>query len=497
MVSRDPTLTDGGYIHAPSRRVQALPPEGAVHRYILTSAQNNTHLFRQGWNNLLALKEHYGARLLVGSFTYDKSSIGAQGAKKGTSKASDRQKDWWDSELEPFLADESIELAPGLVWCGELQVLPTAVDPISGLESYTGRSSSIVPHTKFAVTSIASPKHSGTKFIYTTGTVTLRNYIQKKAGQKAEFHHGYGGLIVEVDSDGAWFVRQLNADSEGVIYDFDLKVDAGKVTSGHRPEALVWGDIHASQLEPTMRALMWGKGGILHTLDPRRQVLHDIFDFRARNHHEQKNFRKLYRKHVRGQLSILAEIAQGYQLLYTAKRAQCCTVIVASNHDEAFDRWLRDTDFRDDLGNAEIYLRANLALVEAEQRGEEDFSPTEWAFRNLYKPRLAGWVRFLRRDEPYIVCPDAGGGIELGMHGDQGNNGGRGSLKGFARSGRKSIVGHSHSAGLFEGAMQVGCSCELTQDWNKGLSSWSHTHALVYPNGKRTLFTIWNGKHRA
>ena len=34
--------------------------------------------------------------------------------------------------------------------------------------------------------SIASGKHEGTKLIYTTGCVTRKNYIQKKAGQVAQ-----------------------------------------------------------------------------------------------------------------------------------------------------------------------------------------------------------------------------------------------------------------------------------------------------------------------
>jgi hypothetical protein len=66
--------------------------------------------------------------------------------------------------------------------------------------------------------SVASVKSDPTKFNWTTGTVTLRNYIQKKAGQKAEFHHCYGALLVEVDSTGAWGVRQLLAD-ELEVYD--------------------------------------------------------------------------------------------------------------------------------------------------------------------------------------------------------------------------------------------------------------------------------------
>lgn len=501
LVSRDTTPEEGGRKHARRRIVWDLPQPGEVKRYFFTSAQSNTHLFVQCWNNIRALVEdHYGGEIYVGRFTYNKSGIGARGQKKTSREQGrgDHHDEWWDSALEGYFCDERVEVAPGLVWCGELQILPTAVNPLSGFESYTGRDSAILPHTKFAAQSVPSPKLAGTKFIYTSGTVTLRNYIQKKAGQKAEFHHGYGGTLVEVDSDGNWYVRQLNADSEGVIYDLDLKVDAGRVTSGHRPEALIWGDLHVRQMSQQMKHLAWGQGGILDQLNPKRQVFHDVLDFRSRNHHEEKDFWKVYRKFARKQLGIAAEVEEAAEFLNYSYREGVHTVIVRSNHDEAFVRWLREADFRGDPENAELFLRASLAMAEAELSRLNSFDPIEWVFDHYGGRHIRGLpIRFLRRDEEYIVCPDANGGIELGMHGDKGANGAKGALRGFARSGRKCIVGDSHSAGIFEGAMQVGTMSGLDHGYNEGMSSWSHTNALVYPNGKRTLFTIWNGKFRA
>jgi hypothetical protein len=61
------------------------------------------------------------------------------------------------------------------------------------------------------------------RFLYTTGAVTERNYVQKKAGQKAEFHHNYGALMVEVDKEGTPFVRQLAADDTGAFQDLTDK----------------------------------------------------------------------------------------------------------------------------------------------------------------------------------------------------------------------------------------------------------------------------------
>ena len=500
-VSRETT----GSVRAPTQRKMGLPGNGQVRRYILTSAQNNTQLHEGLWGNLLVLAGHLKAELMVSRFTYSKRNPSAKGAKTASEKTTDTRDEFWDGNIEPYINDKNTELAPGLIFCGELQILPTAENPIVGLESYTGRASSILPHTKFAMQSIASPKHSGTKFIYTTGTVTVRNYIQKKAGQKASFHHGYGALLVEVDSDGNWFVRQLCADSDGTFYDLNMKVEAGKVTIGHRPEALNWGEIHERHLSYEMRELCFGEDGILDMLRPKRQVMHDLIDFRSQNHHDRDDHWKVFTKYVRQELSVRDELEDALSFLCTAIRSWCEILVVRSNHDEALLRWLKEADFREDPENAVFFLKANLSIYEGlGWRDDSAIDPFTVALEAVGSSKghiitngLNG-ITFLKRDESYVVCPDASGGVELGMHGDVGINGARKlSIRAFARTGRKCFIGHSHSAGWYEGARQVGVLGSLDQGYNQGMSSWSHTNGLVYPNGKSALFTIWNGKWRA
>src|SRR5690349_12575558 len=58
----------GGTIQGTETFVESLPAPGEVRRYILTSAQNNTHVHPAVWANLLALKEHYNAELLIGTY---------------------------------------------------------------------------------------------------------------------------------------------------------------------------------------------------------------------------------------------------------------------------------------------------------------------------------------------------------------------------------------------------------------------------------------------
>jgi hypothetical protein len=87
-------------------------------------------------------------------------------------------------------------------------------------------------------------------------------------------------------------------------------------------------------------------------------------------------------------------------------------------------------------------------------------------------------------------------GIECGLHGHYGANGGKGGLKSFARIGVKTITAHAHTPGIEEGAYRVGTSTKLTRGYTHGPSSWLQTHCLIYPNGKRTLINIIDGKWR-
>lgn len=487
-----------GRIGQRSRESRPLPPEGKVARYVLTSAQNNTHVHEAVWLNVMAMAEHYGAELMVGTFSYDKGAYGQRAVKRGTLKSGDTGNDlWYDPQLVEHIVDETVQLAPGLVWAGELNIIPTAPDPLSNLESYHGRDSNIIPHAQHAMASVASLDGEAAKLNYTTGTVTQRNYIQKKAGLKAERYHGYGAVLVEVCSDGSWFVRQLEAAQDGSIRDLHLKAQDGVVTDGHPVECVSWGDVHVRVVDPEVRALAWGPGGMLDELQPRMQVLHDVIDFRSRNHHDAKDPLLTFLKWKAGEESVEGEVRETVDFLaQEAVRPWLETYVAPSNHHEAMTRWLKETDWRKDPVNAEFYHEAWLALL----RGEPDVF--EWACRRIepiYWKAQTGlaMVRFLRDDESLVVAKEADGGIEVGMHGHLGPNGARGNARAFARLGRRVTVGHMHSACIMLGVYVAGTSSLMRLGYNRGPSSWSHSHVIHYPEGTRTMVTMWRGRWRA
>jgi hypothetical protein len=83
------------------------------------------------------------------------------------------------------------------------------------------------------------------------------------------------------------------------------------------------------------------------------------------------------------------------------------------------------------------------------------------------------------------------------MHGHTGVNGARGSPAGYRKMDTKANTGHTHSAGITDGVYTAGVSGKLDMGYNKGPSSWSHSHIITYPNGKRSIITTKAGKWHA
>lgn len=501
-----------GQIEPIKHEERPLPPEGQIARYIFTSAQNNTYL-HPGWINLKAYADWLNelpdgtCEFIVGTYSYAIDAYGAKAVKRGSWKPSEDL--WYAPEIHEFIRDERIEIAPGLVWCGEMNILPTARNPLTGMETYNGRKSNIVPHAKIAMESVAALPGEGTKFNWATGAITQRNYIQKKVGIVAEQSHAYGALLVEVDHEGSWWARQLHLDGNGHLYDVGpegavhtdtgldglvIRVSDGQV--GYRVggvDSIVWGDIHASEMEPWVRETGWGDGGMLDALRPKRQFMHDIFSMRSRSHHEMKDFHRSFAKHVTGQDSVEGEVEHTADFLRHAHRDWCQTIVVPSNHDRHLNRWLNEADPRKDVINAQYHMTLQARLLNSIANRESGFNILEWALRQKDIPDA---TLFLDEDESYIICRDVDGGIECSLHGDRGPNGSRGSTRGLTKLGRAVIKGHDHTAAIRDLVYSVG-ACSLDFSYMAGPTAHSVSHCVVFENGRRQIITMWNGRWRA
>lgn len=488
----------GGKERGGAKEIKAsLPAKGLVRRYILTSAQNNTLVHDTFWGNLLALAEYYDAQIYVGTFSYNQNNYGQLAVKAGTKKAVEHEL-WFDDRLKPYIKDcnHKIELAPDLLWCGEMNIQPTEENPLSGLETYGHKSSAIFPHTKLAMRSIATPRGQPVKLLYTTGSVTKMNYIQKKAGLKAEHHHRYAFLVVEVDSDGNWWVRQVAARKNGeVIQDLNVLVVDGKIKDTEATvEAITWGDLHATFAEPE---IVDSSLEMLDELRPRFQFIHDIMEGASINRHDRRHKDNHAKFHtwLRGLHRVGEEFKRTKEVLIRYLRPWCVTVVPDSNHDGWWLKsWLKDFDYRVDPANARLFLRLQEFMYSEIEDGKfpRDVNITERAF--VTEAGLEpGAIKFLLPDESFVVCKE----IECGMHGHLGPNGVDATPSNLSKIGNKANTAHTHSAGIYNGLYVAGTSSKLRWNYALGPSSWTHSHTATYPNGQRTIITMRNGKWRA
>ena len=454
-----------GTVHNPtsSRKVA----EGK--KFVITSAQNNTHVHEEFLQSLERYCEAENAQLMVSCFYYNRN--GYQNGKRGDA--------WFDDRIKPYLVNESVQLAKGLVFNGELNILPTARNPVSGFDTYNGDQSGIIPHVKMELQPLPSPKFDEARSLFTTGTLTKRNYIQQKAGQLAEWDHVFGAVVVEVDDEGDWFVRQLHAESTtGCFYDLDKYYTPTKVVTGCRVEAINYGDVHAAKLDLEVAEVSWKSKGscMLDLLRPKYQLVHDVFDAQARNHHNVKDGHFLFKMFQNKTESIRDEVRLTTEILVDMKRDFSEVVVVESNHDLALLKYLKEQDYRKDPVNALFFLEMQLETYRAIASNQDSYSCFETACHKVNYDTKEG-IRFLRGDESFRLC----GHIEAGQHGMNGVNGSRGSISSYVKQGIKFNTGHTHSASIKRGVYTAGVSGKLDMGYNVGGSSWVQAHIIYIP----------------
>jgi hypothetical protein len=359
---------------------------------------------------------------------------------------------------------------------------PTLVNPLSSMERTGGERSQIFAHPKHAMQFVARGANEFPKAIMTTGSITYPEYMPDKTGRIAIRDHSFGGVIVDIQDDKHFTFRHVKADEYNRLYDVSgvYAPDSMKKRTRSRPVALVCGDWHTGHTNKVVRKVTFGKKGIVETLKPKSIFMHDFFDGRSISHHDEKNNMLMAKKQTNGERCLASELAMCVKEMHNILNASCGAklYVVASNHDEHLDRYLAEGRYIKDYTNFEFAHK----LVGKAMREQK---PAFIAHMQEHFPE----VKFLERDED---CYKAG--IKLDMHGDQGKNGSRGSIKQFDTVCSGTVTGHTHTPAIQGTAYQVGTSTDLKLPYTKGLSSWVNTHAVVWENGTVQLINIIDGK---
>jgi len=443
-------------------------------RYVITCAQNNTKVHTGFLKSLL----HMNAELIVIPINYQNVSLFNK----------NEEKEWCDS-VKPFLHYGRFNIGNNVTILADLKVNPTATSPLSGLDSISGHRAAIIGHPQIELKSVAVPTYKYPKILTTTGCITERNYSETKAGKKGEFNHTIGACLLEVDGDNYW-IRQINACHDGSFIDIDTLYTPNGKFKADNAEAYVCGDEHVAFISETAKKCTYGKKGIIDTIKPKYIVHHDLLDFYSRNHHHKGDPFISAAKYNSKFMSVKDEIKQCIKHINKTTPDYATSIIVASNHIDALTRWIKESDWKNDPVNAELYLETALHMVRNSKIG---FSGAEVPdpFEFIAKKYLKCNYVFPGRKKGFRIK-----GIDISMHGDVGPSGARGTVQNLSKIGVRCITGHGHTPAIKFGHYRVPTMSRLDLEYMRGPSNWTNGGCIVYANGKRSLIIFVGNRWR-
>jgi hypothetical protein len=361
------------------------------------------------------------------------------------------------------------------------------INPLTGLKRIGQKNGSFIyASPKQFLETVATSNNKLPLIMLTTGACTNPDYtsdiyMAQRTAYLAHNDHVFGALVVEIQDNKIFHVRQIQADGNGNFIDLGIMYN-GKEVKKVIPAAFVAGDIHSGQTD--MRVLQnWKEASNLTGC--KKWILHDIFDGASVNHHERYQTILLAKKAKKGQLCLEYDFKAVAKILREIIDSGVEEVIIVkSNHDDFLDRWLETGEYTKDPYN---YFEA-LQLAEAKLCGKDVIQFGTEHIGKLEQKYLDK-LKWLHRDEDYKIA-----NIECGTHGDMGVNGSRANPQTLENSYGNCVAGHSHTPRILRGVWIVGTSSFLRLGYNHGPSSWLNSGCIIYGNGSRQMINSINGK---
>lgn len=435
--------------------------------YIVTWAQNNTPVHKDFLNNIESYAKFLGAEIHVILGRY----------KNPTSIFQGKTDEHWANEILPYADAKRHKIHKYLQILSDIKVQPTASNPLSSLESISGQCNAVFGHPKVALSVIPALEGYAPKIIMTTGSVTVDNYTDSKAGKKGEFHHTLGFVIVEIKDSEIFFIRQVTALSNGSFTDLVYNLKDGKVKKIDKIKAAILGDIHVGD---DCKIVNTQQRKWLDRFKPKHTLIHDIFNGHSVNHHEEKDPIKQYQRHLDGSNLVDKEVNE--MMEWVKSMLKYNLVFAAANHSDWLDKFIKSMDWKKSIHNARNYVEyAGILLGGDAPKG---------LIAYLLSKHFGNKVITLGRTDSFRIND-----WELSQHFDIGANGSKGSLGQFRKLSTKMVGGHSHTPARADGVLYVGTSTRLRVGYNIGASSWLNADVIIHED-KKAQHIIYMGDNK-
>lgn len=363
----------------------------------------------------------------------------------------------------------------------DMRINPQQINPLTGLNRIGQKKYSvIIASPKQQMQTVPTSNAGWPHILHSTGVITRPNYNNDRTGLLAEQDHVVGGLIVEIENNQIFHIRQIQARTDGCFYDLNYLYTPKKKSQHTDTEAFILGDIHAGEEDDT--ALKAWKEAIKVT-KPKRLIFHDLFSGQSVNHHEEHNMtaksnRPEDARTLEKELDLTANTIHTWRKEFPKTEF----VVVASNHDEFLSRYLSEGRYVKDAANYRLSLELAICLCDGKNPIREYITEKFGEVKN---------TSWLIRDEDYKVI-----GVQLGAHGDLGSNGSKGGINNLEIAYGNAITGHTHTPGILRNLWIVGTTTKLKLRYNRGPSSWLHASAILYSSGQKQMIVSVNGKWR-
>ena len=424
--------------------LEPLTYEGKSRVYFVTSVQNNADVNYKALKTVESYCKARNAHLLVGQVLYNHDQ--------------DESMDF-DPRLNKYYVNRETMLGSDTKVLFDVNILATRKYPCRAVSTMTQGKNTIVMSARRQIIPIPSGVFEDTNHIFSSCTLSHPHYIQKTAGQDAEFHHVYGGLIVEVDSDGTCFHRHVTINSDGSFYDLGVKYDGGKSEHVGCLDAVL-GDSHAPNHDVEITSKI---KSILRGMNCEDVSLHDVYDAEMVSPHV----------YTTGALrhKMSGGVADEYNkaMAYVKDMAGHFAInLIPSNHNNMLDRWIFKQDWKrlpaDDM---QFYLKmSELALGSTSSL-------------DLFDQDCAANIFDLSAYERHIPIMT---GKYQNVHGDCGINGARGINPSTANKiGCHIIHGHTHNVQWIDGVLSIGHTSNMGHGYNeRGWSTWQRGFSVRY-----------------
>lgn len=284
-------------------------------------------------------------------------------------------------------------------------------------------------------------------------------------------------LVVELGDNDTFTVRNIEADEDGSFIDLAIKYMADGSVKDITGSAYIMGDLHAPNQN---EALVEANLNAIWEYNCEQVVLHDSVNMAYVSHHNTDKSIVRAQMVEEGRANILAEVNSFANVLEDISKLPCVKNIVIpySNHPAHLEQTIQNMSrmSKDDI-NLRTMLHSALAMLDKK-------IVLQYLTEELVGVKLDKVV-WMREDEGREAF-----GVQIGLHGCEKVNGGRMTPTSTNNAFKKTVLAHRHSAGIEGDTITVGIACEKDQGYNKGLSSWTNSSAIVYPNGKVQLLTF-------